>query len=280
MVRRLEQDPGYHPLDARLLEPSPAARRTFYMYRVHNDANYAPENQNMANLAGALWYLHNEIVIHRGVRRFHKTRIQRFKVTTQATKPMFDDGIDWGVRYAFDSGRCTGPWNCESAFARYGYFVGCNNADEFPTQQWNGMVRYPNAIWYSLPGKCSTQGYQWHTAECELNEPGGACDDVNGMGNCTYSYTPAGEISIDELEGIGDFVTFAEVGGWEYNGETDSGVNLAFWDGKYNASACEQRLERARSLFMEKYQNEAHEELEEPTCDFNLTKFYTNIPKE
>lgn len=271
---------GYHPRDERLLQASPARELTFYMYRVQNDEDYSPENQNMANLAGAMWYLHNEIVNNKGERRFGKTRIQRFKVSTKATRPMLDDGLQWGVRYAFDVGQCTGPWDCQSGFARYGYFVGCNNVDEFPTGQWEGKVFYPNAIWYSLPGKCSTRRVFDHTAECEAEEPGGACDHVKGMGNCTYSYSSAGEISIDELEGIQDFPAFAAAGGWEYNNQTDRGVNMVFWNGKYNIGACEKRLQRARSIFRNKYHDAPFEnDLQEPTCDFDFSKFYAHVSR-
>lgn len=247
------------------------------MYRVQNDHDYPPENQNMANLAGAMWYLHNEIVNNRYERRWGKTRIQRFKMTTQAPQPLVDDGMNFGVRYAFDSGRCTGPWTCSDAFALYGYFVGCNKVKEFPTPQWKDKVFYQNAIWYSLPGKCSSKLFHAHTSECALSEPGGACTDVNGMGNCTYSYEAAGEVSISELEGIASFKDFVAGGGWEYNNQTDRGVHMTFWDNKYNASACEVRMEHARELFRQKHKDD--ENLEEPACDFKYSSFYARVPQ-
>lgn len=268
---------GYHPADERLLQASTAEKKTFYMYRVTNNQEYAPENQNMANLAGAMWYLHNEIVNHKGYRRFGKTRIQRFKVTTKATQPLIDDGMDFGVRVAFDLGRCTGPWQCADAFERYGYFVGCNYVNQFPTAQWKGQVFYPNATWYSLPGRCSSKHYNEHTVECDLSEPGGACDNATGAGNCTYSYESAGEISIDELEGIANFHDFAQTGGWEYDNKTDRGVLMTFWNDKSNATACEDRLDRARDLFKQKYDDS--EELVEPACDFNFGAFYAHVPR-
>jgi len=274
-------EPGYHPLDARLLQPSTAEPLTFFMYRVQSDQDYAPENQNMANLAGALWYLHNEIVNNRGHRRFHKTRVQRYKVTVKATQPMVDDGLLWGTRFAFDAGECTGPWNCMDAWQRYGYFVGCNRVDEFPTQQWRGKVYYPNASWYSLPGKCNSRRYNKHSVECELEEPGGVCDDVTGQGNCTYSYTSAGEISIDELEGVENFADFVAAGGWEYNNQTDRGEHMTFWDDKYNTTACERRLARARELFeaLPSRGNVTQEDLPEPVCDYSKSQFYAHVPQ-
>jgi len=277
---RIAEAPGYHALDERLMRPSTAEKKTFYMYRVQGDADYPPENQNMANLAGALWYLHNEIVNNRYERRFHKTRIQRFKMTTQATQPLIDDGMNFGVRFAFDAGQCTGPWRCADVFQRYGHVVGCNNVGQFPTAQWKGKVFYPNAVWYSLPGKCSTKRYNKHTVQCDLDEPGGHCDNVTGTGNCTYSYTYAGDISIDELENITDFKEFAKAGGWEYNNKTDRGVHMTFWDNKYNTSVCEERLSRANALFAEKFENEAfQQDLPDPTCDFSSGRFYAHVPQ-
>jgi hypothetical protein len=189
--------------------------------------------------------------------------------------------MNFGVRYAFDSGRCSGPGNCSEAFARYGYVVGCNHAEEFPTQQWKGLVFYPGAVWYSLPGKCSSKAYWDHSGACELAEPGGFCDDVNGMGDCTYHYESAGEISIDELEGITDFKAFAAAGGWEYNNQTDHGVHMTFWDGKKDAAACESRLAHARELFKEKYPDSAsEEEMPAPACNFNQAKFYAGMSQQ
>merc|ERR1712129_165920 len=145
------------------------------------------------------------------------------------------------------------------------------------TQQWKDKVFYPKATWYSLPEKCSSRRYDKHTAQCDLDEPGGACDEATGAGNCTYSYAPAGEISINELEGIANFREFAQAGGWEYNNKTDRGVHMSFWDGKYNATACQHRLERARSLFREKFADS--EDLQEPPCDFSFSTFYAHVPR-
>lgn len=270
--------PGYRPANTSLLYPSTAPLYTFYMYRVQGVHSYPPENQNMGNLPGVMWYLHNEIVNNRaeyGERRYGKTRIQRYKVRTRAPQPLADAGMHFGVRYAFDAGACTGPFDCEDQFSKYGYFVGCNKVTEFPTQQWADKVYYENAVWYSLPGKCSTRLFFEHDTACELNEPGGACADPTGQGNCTYSYEFAGEISIDELEGIDSYREFSDRGGWEYNNMTDYGIHMDFWNDKYNTTACDIRTDVARSLFKEHYPDDPGDDaMQEPPCDFRELVFY------
>merc|ERR1719436_2406540 len=88
---------------------------------------------------------------------------------------------DCGVRYAYDSQKCTGPGDCAKMYAERGYFVGCNNFKSmypFPTRP----TQFPNGIWYSLPGEGACSG-----------EPTGADD-------CTYSYSwPPEEIELSEL---------------------------------------------------------------------------------
>jgi len=277
--------PQYNVQNPLLLLPSNASLMNFYMYRVQSDYNYPPENQNMASLGGALWYLHNEIVNNKGARRFAKTRIQRFRMAVRATQPLLDIGLHFGPRYAFDMGQCTGPWDSAEAFARFGYFVGCNYVDRFPTKQWKGQVFYRDAMWYSLPGKCSSKLYNQHTEECDIEYPGGACSldhggNVTGQGNCTYAYEDAGEITIDELENITSFQAFANAGGWEYNNKTDRGVHMSFWDNKSNHSACDARLQRASELFAQKYPDSpTDEQLPPPACDMDEQTFYRYVPQ-
>jgi len=262
----------YNPTNEQLRQSSSGRTYTFYMYRAQNDQNYAPENQNMGNLAGIMWYLHNEIVNNKGTRRFGKTRIQRFKVTMKATQPLVDARMVFGVRLAFDRGLCTGPFNCDLAFQKYGFFVGCNFVREFPTQQWKNKVFYSDAIWYSLPGKCSSKSFDKHSMECELQSPGGSCMYPSGEGNCTYHYEEAGMVTIDELEGISDFKAFAAAGGWEYNNQTDRGVHMTFWDDKYNRQACDDRVRRGLEAFARKYPYAPA--YEAPQCDFDAVRFY------
>eukprot|EP00930_Biecheleria_cincta_P074970 TRINITY_DN6216_c0_g1_i2.p1 TRINITY_DN6216_c0_g1~~TRINITY_DN6216_c0_g1_i2.p1 ORF type:complete len:639 (+),score=103.57 TRINITY_DN6216_c0_g1_i2:29-1945(+) len=281
---------------------------TFYMYRAQSDENYSPENQNMANLAGVLWYLHNEIVFTS--RWFHnttaelrsgskfsvpKTRIERFKVSTRAPKRLYERGMDFGVLHEFDSGRCTGPGKpgethpppetqCEDDYDRYGYTVGCeswkpNAASNHPHAMWNSINHYPGALWYSLPGSCPQQVWKDKTASCKQKHPGGACGNMEELladsSSCTYFYEKVGELSIDELEGLkeGGFHEFVDSGGVEYDRGTDRGTHMSFWDFKNESYFCQKRIDHANSLFASKYPHLPHHQ--DPDCNFDMFKFYS-----
>merc|ERR1719203_414667 len=95
---------------------------------------YPFENVNAGNLPGIMWYLHNEVV-GQTPRKFHISRIARYKVQTRATQPLADAGMDFGVRYAFDKGQCTGPFSCDRQWQKFGFFVGCNNLPGWPFPQ-------------------------------------------------------------------------------------------------------------------------------------------------
>ncbi|CAJ1363880.1 unnamed protein product [Effrenium voratum] len=202
-------------------------------------------NVNAANLAGVMWYLHNEVV-ERTPRKFGITKIIRFKavVQTRATQPLWEKGMNFGVRFAFDSGQATGPFECgrdkygpklcQGPFNRsfdvgmhngsvvgafewdtYGYFVGCNKLGHFPFPTYK--IYYPGAVWWSLPGPCPSKNYTDWTDWCKEREPGGYCDETpTGQGNCTWTYEDAGEITIDELTGIRNYSAFMASGRKEY----------------------------------------------------------------
>lgn len=238
----------------------------------------------MGNIAGMLWYLHNEIVWHEGGRRgtffnVPKTRLERFKVSMRAPEPLYEKGMNFGVVNTFDAGKCTGPFGCVN-FKQYGYTVGCETWDSgspnnFPHQQWDKMNHYPDATWYSLPGTCPSQPVANKTAACREAEPGGACptgQTPNGESNCIYSYEKLGEISIDELEGIGSYEALIKAGGKEYDALTDRGVGTTFWDNKNSSAACQQRIQAALNLFEAKFPSQP--KLQDPKCDFNKYVFY------
>jgi len=248
------------------------------MYRVQNDEEYAPENQNMASLAGAMFYLHNEIVWH-VPRRFNKTRIQKFRIRMKAPQPLYEKGMTFGTRVAFDRGMCTGPFECEKWWERYGYYVGCNDVGSFPTSQWEDTCKYTNAVWYSLPGQCPSREIRDKTWTCRGTEPGGVCPpgvEPSGSGNCTYSHELVGEISLNELSGIqGDYGEFIRLGGREYNQWSDRGVMTDFWDWKYSQYHCDQRVAKANEMFKIKFPDvPTDDELPPPRCNFNYQSFY------
>lgn len=270
--------------DPKLFQPSNAPLYEFYMYRVQSDEDYDPEDQDLGNPGGALWYLHNEIVWHDHMKRSGtyfstaKTRIERFHVKTKATQPIYDLGMNFGVVNTYDSGKCTGPYNCLN-YKRYGFTVGCETWDKhspsaFPHNQWVGKNLYPGATWYSLPGSCPSQSFGKKTGSCSTGEPGGACKagDPTGTGDCTYTYEKVGEISINELEGITDPEAFVKSGGEEYVKWSDKGVHNSFWNNKMSVQANQERIYRFLALFQEKYPDQP--ELNEPDCDFNRYKFF------
>jgi hypothetical protein len=268
----------YMPRLGSLRLPSAAPLYTFYVYRAMSDDSFPPENVNAANAAGVMWYLHNEVVVYTP-RKFKITRIVRFKVQYKAPQPLYKKGMSFGVRYAFDSGKCTGPGDCSSDFDRYGYFVGCNYVHQYPTAQFTDAVYYPNATWYSFPGPCNDKDYKSHTKTCVRSNPGGACSGTpTGQGDCTYTYEPAGEIRVDEMVGIDDYGKFMTEGGREYvrcRASTilhcDKGVNSHFWNWKKSPRINQWRVDKLLSLFKEKYPDSP--QYDNVPCDFNQAIF-------
>mmetsp|Transcript_26409 Transcript_26409/g.47625 ORF Transcript_26409/g.47625 Transcript_26409/m.47625 type:complete len:408 (-) Transcript_26409:61-1284(-) len=264
----------------------------FYMYRVQNDEDYSPENQNMANAGGALWYLHNEIIWHHWNRggtyaSTPKTRVERFLVATRASDKLLSRGMNFGVVNTYDLGMCTGPFSCEN-LEEYGPAVGCEKwkkredgtvGNNFPHAQWVGINLYPDAMWYSLPGKCSSRKFWNQSGNCEKEEPSGSCPPgviPNGSWNCLYSYRKVGEISIDELEGIDSFAKFIKDGGREYDRVIDKGTSLDFWNKIGDPETCQKRIDKFNLLFVQKYPDQPI--LEDPDCDFDSNKFYPHFP--
>jgi len=286
-----------------LLQNSSAPLRTFYMYRAVTDKVYAPMNVNMANLPGVLWYLHNEVV-ERTPRKFGITKISRLKVQTRSTQPLWEKGMEFGVRLAFDSGQATGPfvcgWHgettpklCQGPFDStydvgmhngsvvgafewdaYGYFVGCNKLGSHPFP--NYRIYYPGAVWYSLPGPCPSNNYTLWDQRCKERQPGGYCEGTpTGQGNCTWTYENAGEVTVDELVGIRNYTKFLASGRKEYQRWADRGLGWTWWDSKKDVLANEWRIQLAKEAFERKYPNSTREdELPAPECDFNFAKFY------
>jgi len=224
---------------------------TFYVYRAQSYAEYPLANHNAANLIGAVWYLQNEIVSGKwgpGV-RFNVTRILRFKIQMRATQALLDRGMNFGVRVAFDSGKCTGP-ACDYMWSTFGYNIGCNKFESrYPWP--NFQTHYRGGVWYSFPGACPSRYWSEVDAECESQEAGGMCDGVpTGNSTCTWNYEPAGEVRLEEL--------------YENSSSSD------FWAQPEDEAANEQKVNSVQALFEDKYGADP----EAPPCDFRHHKFY------
>lgn len=230
-----------------------------------------------------MWYLHSEVACH-CPRRFSITRILRYKVQYRATTPLVKRGMHFGVRYAFDSGKCTGPWDCvQDTWNKYGYVLGCNDLvrDKFPFPDWS--AHYDGAVWYSLPGKCPSERYTESTVDCRAREPGGFCEGTpTGSGNCTYHYEEAGSIELDDVVGInnnGDPLhrDWCNRGCREYQYSNNRGRCTNFWNDKKNRKKNRQRVEAVDAAFKAKYPSMPSDaELSPPKCDFNRKRFYAN----
>ncbi|CAK9050233.1 unnamed protein product [Durusdinium trenchii] len=259
-------------------EPSDAPVFTFYVYRASSEeGSDLLDNINVGNLAGTLWYLQNEVVFVRP-RKFNISKIVRYKISTKSTTPLYDLGMNFGVRFAYDSAQCDGPWSCDLNYDRFGYFVGCNNLGSFPFPTYD--IHYPGAKWYALPGPCSSKTYQDKDAKCIKEQPGGRCDGTpTGQGNCTYSIEVVGSLTIDEIDGIKDYHEFIHTGGVEFNKTLDKGEGCTFWNNMNVTAKNIERVEKVRALFEKKYPDQPlDEDMEAPACDFNFTAFYGKDP--
>lgn len=233
---------------------------TFYMYRSQDQHTYPLENVNMADLAGAMWYLHREVVAS-VPRKFNVSRILRYMVTMQNTPALYQrTQTQFGPFVAFDSGSAPGR-NAE--WERDGFNVGCQPVDE-------KLYSYFNADgapgrWYSLPGPCPEERVGSKTPACISKWPGGACETamVTGAHDCTYYTEFAGEILLDELEGIKNYATWwmgkdanngtVPNGNIEYQYALDRGVGMDFWNFRNSKSACDERMAAVTKHFKRKY---------------------------
>merc|ERR1719277_2164823 len=233
------------PLPPGLVLPE-APLFTFYLYRAQNDHEYYPfGNVNAGNLPGVMWYLANEVQ-PRCPKRYGITRIKRLLVRTRATPELYLHGMNYGVRYSYDAGKCTGSNTrnlgpCSDTWNRFGYVPGCNKfADKYPYPLVDTL--YPDGIWYDLPLE-------------------GKCEKPTGAWNCTWSAEEAGEIRLDELE--------SNVPGYGY---CCNGNCTGFWQGVFIRSACDRRVQQAADMFRLKFPEMPDRPL--ASCDFNRKQFW------
>lgn len=125
----------------------------FYMYRAQSDNNYIMSNIDMADLAGVMYYLHNEIVknnLTEGVRMNGITRILRFLVTMRPSPELASQMKVFMPFVAFDEGRCSVP-GCNKLWEHYGFAVGCQKQGASTGFAYS---EDSSGAWFSLPGAC------------------------------------------------------------------------------------------------------------------------------
>jgi hypothetical protein len=241
---------------------------TFYMYRAQGNGDYPWHSVNTGNLAGVMWYLHNEVVVETP-RKYGIERIIRMKFQTTSTRALSEMGLNFGVRFAYDTGMCTGagPINgyasCRDIYARLGHFIGCNYLGDypFPMASKGFPSFYEDGMWYSLPKE-------------------GACISApHGGDNCTFFYEDAGSVDIGDLYGMdyGYWDWYNNPDSKEFDKDTDAGVGCDFWNGIQDVEANKKRVQRALDLFSEKYPDMPSEgHYPDPVCDFNCKRFYSS----
>eukprot|EP00440_Ansanella_granifera_P027835 gb/GFBE01030244.1/.p1 GENE.gb/GFBE01030244.1/~~gb/GFBE01030244.1/.p1 ORF type:complete len:329 (+),score=70.92 gb/GFBE01030244.1/:1-987(+) len=229
-----------------LNETSEGGVYTFYAYRSKTNAGYEDQNVNMGNLAGAMWYLHNEVVGH-CPRKFGITRMLRYKITMKPTPELERTGKNYAPLCHFDSGACTGPLPVLKDYSRFGYVVGCDK----PNFQ---RASYYHATWYSFPGDCPSKPIQAKSAGCDRTEKGGLCKPGEPWSRtCTWRKEYAGEITLDELTHNKNFDERCHKGFYEYDENKDKGMGTNFWHGRGNWRVCNRRMSWAKTLFARKY---------------------------
>lgn len=231
-------------------EPLVGTTLSFYLYRAQSAETYPfDEGLNMANAAGVMWYLHNEVVGH-CPRKFRVVRVLRFKVTMRATSDLVKAGRNFDQFLQFDGAKCTNP-GCKDVFNKYGYVVGCiKNSLE--------VAAYPHTTWFSFPGVCPFQKWDNKSIACRLYEPGGFCNHPDGSRSCTYKLEFAGDIQLEDLTGIRNYDEWCK----SHNELTD----IEFWQGKNDTRRCQTRIDKLRALFYSKYPDQV--DLGEPPCDW------------
>ena len=229
----------------------------FYTYRAQCDKvtscrgnGLAPStfegNVDMANLEGVLSYIHNEILGYTRCERnnevtrpYEMSRITRWNVTIRSTNDVAPH--QFGQFEAFDEGQLRN-WPSVN--------VGCGRP------WYHRTPLYKNAIYFSLPGACSTQKWGQKSDACKSEQPGGQCPAgklPSGREGCTWQATPIGSLSIDEVAGIMDRRAFCMSGGQDLVKGTDKGRHSCFWDGLSDSNRNAERASRLNQKFMMRY---------------------------
>jgi len=273
----------------------------FYMYRASSSSSFPLSNVNTGDLAGVMWYLHNEIV-GSPHRKYGIDRIRRYKMTFRPVVEFWNvHHSNFAPFFAFDAAQCTSD-DCEKIYSKYGFLSGCqpvtpgrsayqSEANSLIPERCNddpNGCRQP--MWYSFPGPCplkqlrkeQVDGHlnsrlsakteeEAKSDECIKTQPGGLCDEGDALGapDCSFTAEEAGEILLDELTGIGDYETWWT--SWqetqEYNVDHDVGIDCHFWDHRNDKEACAKRLKAAADMFEQQHGVDP-DVLPLPVCDF------------
>jgi len=108
--------------------PDEIQATTFYMYQAQGDVLHPFENVNAGDIAGIMWYLHNEVV-GTTPRKSNVTRILRYKVTVRNPAKLFQEfQQQFGPYVSFENAKCT-VMGCSEIWTQHGFVVGCRNLD-------------------------------------------------------------------------------------------------------------------------------------------------------
>lgn len=216
----------------------------FFLYRAQCDGTDACDSMMddsvACSLEGILWYMQNKVVTKSCPRNFNVTRITRFKATVYNTNAPF---LAWGGQFGpfleFHKGRCLSP-ACMESLETYGHVVGC-----LPWSPYQGGLSYGNISQsYSLPSS-------------------GRCAKPDGSANCTWNLESAGEVRLDELEGISNYAAFCDAGNVEYDQSIGKGRGCTFWDDQ-SVLGNARREAQLQALF---HRLHPAIDLPEPICD-------------
>jgi len=246
-------------------EQKEAPTITFYMYRAAAEGaleKYEFGDINTGNMDGVVWYLMNEVVTMytagvRCPRKFNISMIHRFKITMKSTPELFATGMNFGARFAYDTGKCmgrcfpknmcTGTDDCDYHYKKYGYNPGCNNFyDHYPFPDYNTPAE--RGIWYTLP-------------------LAGRCDNPTGAHDCTWAYEYAGNISLWDMEKAAK----AEANWGDVN--CCDGHCSQFWNDQFSTWRTSWRVQQALQTFADKYPD-ISADIGSGTCDFQWPKWY------
>lgn len=253
---------------------------TLMLYRAQSQQDYPMRNVNVADLAGVMWYLHNEIMgfadAENSIRHFNITRIIRFKAVVWNPKEFWDlYHTKFAPYIAYNAAKCSAE-GCDQ-YATYGAPVGCQIAAKAVANYQSVVGGDP--VWLSLPGPCPLHEYGAKTPECVWQSPGGDCGsgkDITGSKDCSFVLTWYGEVRLDHFlptyEGTSqpiDFKSFLAMGGREYDRDTDQGTYNTFWDGVHDATANNGRMQAVLNRFDELYPQWAEDSklVDEVVCD-------------